>query len=57
MKSTKKLNPLDPAPFDFFDLMNEAELEKWKKQQVVSMRECVKNSTLQSLLSIKLLEE
>lgn len=31
---TKKLDPHEIAPFDFFDLMSEDELEKWKKGQV-----------------------
>ncbi|GMS97075.1 hypothetical protein PENTCL1PPCAC_19250, partial [Pristionchus entomophagus] len=34
MKLTKMLNPHDPAPFDFFDLMNTAKLEEWKSGKV-----------------------
>ncbi|GMR55331.1 hypothetical protein PMAYCL1PPCAC_25526, partial [Pristionchus mayeri] len=30
MKSAKKLNLRDPAPYDFFDLISEAELHRWK---------------------------
>lgn len=29
MKSARKLNPSEPAAYDFFDLMEEQELSEW----------------------------
>ncbi|GMR49431.1 hypothetical protein PMAYCL1PPCAC_19626, partial [Pristionchus mayeri] len=34
MKTTKKLDPHCPAPFDFLDLMDEETLEQWKTHQI-----------------------
>lgn len=36
MKSTKKLNPRNPAPYDYFDLMNAEDLDNWKNNKVPS---------------------
>ncbi|KAF8374991.1 hypothetical protein PRIPAC_81420 [Pristionchus pacificus] len=43
MKSTKKLNPRNPAPYDYFDLMSAEDLDNWKNNKVQLSPEMLRN--------------